>query len=298
MDQQKLAEEERLINNLYFTQKARYRCEQASVAKADGIITGNGNQKLQYLVDLTSDRKFGKVKLEEIHYDFSPSVINKSFEMISANEKIKHNVVFSINESGEFDKILNKTHLERDWIFFRDGAFQNLEFVEHVKNNDAEIYQELIKSGNTQFSADYDLGFEYRANLFYLLLFDNHLTNDPRGVFPAKEIKFTSLLFPNVFVPLRVSVEVTDEDEETISISRKGALIDDKEFLTAVEESYNQAYQPFVQYNFSEYRINFNVNLKYDKYTGIAEAGDCTIEEEVLNNLESVCSFSLKRVKT
>ena len=177
MDENKLAEEAKFIESLNLSRQARYRCEQVSLAKVDGIVTADGNQKFQYLVDSDSGRKFGKVKLEEHFYDFNPAVINKSFEMVSENEKIKHNVVFSINEVGEFDKILNRAHLERDWIFFREGDFQNLEFIEQVKSSNPEVYKELVDSGNRQFSESYDLGFEYRANLFYLMLFDNHLTN-------------------------------------------------------------------------------------------------------------------------
>lgn len=298
MDENKLAEEKQLIDDLHFTHQARYRCEQVSLSKIDGTVTANGNQKLQYLVDFGSHKKFAKVKLEEHIYDFSPAVINKSFEMISANEKVKHNVVFSLNEVGEFDKILNKAHLEQDWIFFREGNFQNLEFVEHLKENNPEIYQELINSGNKQFSAEYDLGFEYRANLFYMMLFDNHLINEPPNKFPVKEIKFTSLLFPNVFVPLKISTDVTEEDEETISIKRQGELMGDDDFFNQVEESYKTVYQTTVEYDFSEYRIDFVINLKFDKYSRIAELGKCSIEEEVLNNVENVCNFSLKKVKT
>ncbi len=297
MEENKLAEEKRFIESIDFTQQARYRCEQISLAKVDGTVTANGSQKFQYLIDLGKDKEFGKVKLEEHYYNFSPAVVNKSFEMVSENEKLKHNVVFSLNENGEFDKILNKAHLERDWIFFREGNLQNLEFIDFVKSNNPEVYEEIVNAGNKQFSEDYDLGFEYRANLFYFMLFDNHLINDPPNVFPVKEIEFTSLLFPNIFVPLKFNTDVVEENEETISISRKGNLIPNEEFISLTKESYKRIYQPHIQYEFSEYKIEFIVNLTYDRYTRVVKNGECSIEEEILNNVENVCSFNMKKVK-
>ena len=52
--------------------------------------------------------------------------------MVSENEKIKNNVIFSVDEHGQFDRILNKAHLERDWQIFRDGEFEQLEFVKYL----------------------------------------------------------------------------------------------------------------------------------------------------------------------
>lgn len=298
MDENKLAEENRVIDEIYFTEQARYRCEQLSLSKIDSTITANGKQKFQYLSSLSADRKYGKVRLEEHHYDFSPAVINKSFELISKNELLKHNVVFSIDEFGRFDKILNKLHLERDWIFFREGEFQNIEFVEHVKHNEPAVYDELVKNGNLQFSESYDLGFEYRANLFYLILLDDHLVNSELQFFPNKELKFTSILFPNLFIPLDISTDITENNPDSISLARRGTVVMNDDLSNQIIESYKVLYQPSVKFDFSEYRLKFEVNLKFDKATRLAEFGNCIIEEEVLNNVENICSYSLKRVKT
>lgn len=298
MDENKLAEEKRFLESINFTQQARYRCEQVSLSKIDSNITANGKQKFQYFLNLSADKRYGKVHLEEHHYDFSPAVINKSFELISKNELLKHNVIFSIDEFGKFEKILNKLHLERDWTFFREGEFQNVEFVEHVRHNDPAVYDELIKSGNLQFSESYDLGFEFRANLYYLILLDDHLTNIELNFFPNQKLKFTSILFPNLFIPLEITTDIAEYTPDSISISRRGTVIMDEDLSNQIIESYKVLYQPSVGFEFSEYRLKFEVNLKFDKATRLAEFGTCVIEEEVLNNVENVCSFSLKRVKT
>lgn len=299
MDENKLAEEKKFIESLHFTKQARYRCEQLNVSKVDGNLTGNGKQKFQYLMSLGANNKFGKVKLEEHYYDFAPAVLNKSFEMISANEKIKNNdVVFAINENGLFDRVLNRLHLKKDWIDFRDGDFQELEFVKILRENNQDVYQELISSGNKQFSEDYDIALEYQTNLFYLTLFDNHLMNENSADFPEKEFKFTSLLFPEIFIPLKMITTVSEEDANTISLKRESEMMLDKELETKIENSYRELYQSAIQFGFSEYRLVFNIDLKYDKYTKIAEIAECYIEEEVLNNLENMCSYNIKRVKT
>lgn len=146
-------------------------------------------------MQISSDKRFGQVNLEEHHYDFFPPVINKSFEMISENEK-------------------------------------------------------------------------------------------------------ASLLFPDVLVPLKITTEVVAEDIESIDITRKSEALIDDDLLARIKESYEKLYQSTIKYNFSEYKVNFTVNLKYDKYKKIGEVGECYVEEEVLNNLENICSYNLKRVKT
>lgn len=289
--------EEQLINNLPFTQIARYRCEQANLSKIDGDLTGNGKQKFQYLMELDPNRRFGRVNLEEHHYDFFPAVINKSFEMISENEKIKNRVVFSLDEAGRFDRILNKSHLERSWRNFRDGDFEQLEFVQHLKIHNPDVYWELVNQGDKQFSKSYDAAVEYRTNLFYLMLFDDHLTNPTNGNFPEKEMKFASLLFPEIILPLKITTEILNEDAASVGIRRKSELLIDDELLARIKEAYDKLYLSSIKYTFSEYRMNFVINLKYDKASRLAEVAEGYIEEEVLNNLENICSYNVKRVK-
>ena len=105
---------ETIINNIEVENEARYRCEQINKSEVDGNMVHFAEQKFQYLLQQSITEKIAKVKLEEHLYNFSPPVLNLSFEFISKTEFIKNNVFFTISEKdGKFEKVINQSQINK-----------------------------------------------------------------------------------------------------------------------------------------------------------------------------------------
>ena len=84
----RLSEDEKFLRDLTFDQQARYRCEQVNISKVNGNTVHFVEQKFQSLLKNNLEQKTGYIKLEEHLYNFSPPILNLSFEFISKTEFI------------------------------------------------------------------------------------------------------------------------------------------------------------------------------------------------------------------
>jgi hypothetical protein len=294
-----IAESDRKAKGIVdFESAARYRCEQVNVSKVDGNTVHFVRQNFQYLLQQSLTEKIGKVTLEEHLYDFSPPVLNQSFEFISKTEFIKNNVTFSISPgNGRIEKILNKEQINKAWIKFRDEEFDKIGFIQKLRLTNFEAVNELKDLGDKQFSPSYSLAEEeYRRNLFYLICFDKFLV-EPVEEMKAEEFPFMSTIVPPIVVPVEFVYTKISEQLDIISISKVGTLKVTPTQIEEIEKKYNDILKPKIKYSFTEYILEFTINVEYNTKQQLVSNASLILTEQIADNIENICEFNLKRLQ-
>lgn len=286
------------LKNIEFDQNERYRCEQINVSKVDGNTVHFVEQKFQYLLQRSTNQNIGKVKLEEHLYNFSPPVLNLSFEFISKTEFIKNNVTFDISkDNGRVEKVLNKAQINSNWVNFRKTEFEESEFIKRLKQTNPNAVEELKGLGNKQFSPNYDLAEEeYRRNLFYFCCFDEFIVKSFEEIKPENFL-FMSTIVPPVIVPIEFRYDKISEKDGILKLRKVGTLKLNPQLVEEVEKKYNEMHKPNIKYGFTEYKLEFRTRIEYNLEEKIVETADVFIMEQIADNVANTCEFHLKRLQ-
>ena len=59
---------------------------------------------------------------------------------------------------------------------------------------------------------------------------------------------------------------------------------------------YNEILKPAIKYSFTEYKLFFSCIIEFDTETKLLEKGSVSLKEEVADNIENTCEFSLTRL--
>ena len=289
---------ETIINNIEVENEARYRCEQINKSEVDGNMVHFAEQKFQYLLQQSITEKIAKVKLEEHLYNFSPPVLNLSFEFISKTEFIKNNVFFTISEKdGKFEKVINQSQINKKWLEFRDNEFENSLFIKRLMLTNNTAVAELKELGNQQFSENNEnAAEEYRRSLFYFICFDKFLVASAEEI-SNESFPFMSTIVPPVVVPVEFQYEKLSEDKEILKVRKIGTISLKDNLISEIEKKYDELHKPNIKYGFTKYKLNFEVNIEYNKKEKLVEVGSLFINEQIADNIENTCEFKLKRLK-
>ncbi len=285
-------------HNFHFDHEARYRCQQVNTSKIDGNTVHFVEQKFQYLLQQSLHERIGKVRLEEHLYNFSPAILNSSFEFISKTEFIKNNVVFNISsKNGSVERLINKPQIHAAWIKFRDVEFDNIEFIKKLQQTNVTAVRELKELGDKQFSPSYNLAEEeYRRNLFYFICFDKFLV-EPIAQMTTVLFPFMSTIVPPVVVPIEFKYDKISEQHGILKIGKFGVLKLSPDLIEEIEKKYDEMHKPTIKYGFTEYKLEFTVKIEYNTKEKLVENADLYITEQIADNIENTCEFHLKRLQ-
>jgi len=293
----RLSEQEKFLRDLTFDQQARYRCEQVNISKVNGNMVHFVEQKFQYLLKNNLDQKIGYVKLEEHLYNFSPPILNLSFEFISKTEFIKNNVFFNISsDNGRIEKIIQRDQLNKRWVDFRNKDFDTSDFIKRLQQTNTKAVEELKSLGDKQFSIhNKQLEEEFRRNLFYFCCFDKFLL-DIENI-PTEEFFFMSTIVPPIIVPIQFRYDKISEENNIFKLRKVGTLKLNPQLIKEIEKKYDEMHKPNIKYGFTEYKIEFRTRIEYNIKEKLVETADVFIMEQIADNIDNTCEFHLKRLQ-
>ena len=275
---------------------AKYRCEQVNTTKIDGNLTSNSQQKFQYYVQVSPAQKTAKVKLEDHYYNMNPPVLNKVFDFITKTESIRQDISFSYGENGKIIRILNKEEQAEKWRAFKNSREFQTEFIESMRDNNEKALEEIIKSGDRQFSLSYDSEEEYRRELFYSILFDWQLTSNDNTSVQQEDFLFRSILLPEVIVPMDFRCDILKEESDITKLRKVGSAKLNDELLEDIIKKYDQYYKPQIKYSFTEYKLEFRQTYEIDTVTRLVTDAKLIWVESIKDNVESFCQFTLRKL--
>ncbi|MFP3833303.1 LysM peptidoglycan-binding domain-containing protein [Chryseobacterium sp. SIMBA_028] len=281
---------------LEFTQQARYRCEQINTSKFNDNLVHYVEQRFQYLLKHNLSIETGFVKLEDYNKDISPKFLEETFDFIEATDKIKNHVFFSLdNTSGKLKEILNRKELHNNWQDFKQKDFYNMPFIKKIGEMNPSSVSELLKMGDDQFSLSNENEEEYWRNFFYFCCFDQYLFKDNN--WETVNFDFVSTIVPPLVIPLRLRYDTVEEKNGMVSIRKVAECEMSEQLLQEIKERYNELHRAVVKYDFTAYKIIFRSTLEMDMETKIIKNARVVLKEEISDNIENECIFTLKKLE-
>lgn len=275
--------------------EVKYRCEQENVTKMNGIPVSNSIQKFQYSVKINQGNNIAQVKLEDHYYSMNPPVLNKIFDFITQTEFIKNDLLFKIDKNGKLDQILNLPEQEKKWIDLKESKEFETEFIRTLGLTNPEGLKQLIEEGDNQFLSSRDSSEEHRRNLFIWILFDKHLYQSEEVNEPDIFL-YQSHLVPPLSIPLKVKEEIITQDNEN-STWRKTFTTDlNVELVDQIKSKYDEMHKPTLHYSFTNYNLDIYLTKEVSKESRFIEVAKLRITEEIENNVESYCEFTVRKL--
>lgn len=279
-----------------FEDKARYRCEQINTSKFNDNLVHYVEQKFQYLLKLNLTKEKAFVSLENYSHQISPNFLSETFDFIEATDKIKNNVLFSLHpDSGKPKEILNKKEIYENWQNFRDNDFPKMPFTIKIGETNPAAIQELIDMGDQQFSLSANKEEEYWRNFFYFCCFDQYLFNEKDW----KEVSFDfiSTIVPPLVIPLKLRYDKIDEKDGITTIRKVAEYELSESLLNEIKQRYDELHKDVIKYDFTAYKIIFRTTLELDSYTKIINNARVVLKEEISDNIENECIFTIKKLE-
>ncbi len=275
----------------------KYRTEQTNSTSIESDVKSFSLLKKEYDITVNLESLEGKVNLNDLYYDFKPPMMGKVYEFISETEFIRNNnIEFTLTSDGRLEKIINKEDLHNSWMDFKGDKIKTIDFINTLKKQNEEEYQNLIRQGDAQFSvSNKNMENDYEKDLIYLVLFDKHLTQDLKSI-PDEENLFQSQLFPRVRMPIKVRYDIINETEKTLEIRKVAEAVIDEDIVEQIEREYDEIHRPLIHYKFSSYKLTYRVRYEVDKITRIINTAEMVIIEDVENNLQSLCRYKVKKI--
>ncbi|TWP25265.1 LysM domain-containing protein [Apibacter muscae] len=277
-----------------FEPLARYRCEQFNVTRInEETITLSSETKSQYLYCLSKEQPMAiKIILEDSNFSVEPVYFKEGFEFGEKIEKIKDKVIVRQNRKGEVSEILNKYELEEKWKIFRDKKLLEDPLYKSLKEKSPKQAQDIIDTGNKEFSSQQNLGVTLGKNLFFHILLRANIGEELQDY----DIKQYSQLFPNLELTTHVVKSKVKEENGITTYRLVGTLNRNNLSEEDLKQRYDELYKPMIKYNYTEfnyiYRITYSINA--DNLLLEAKASLC---EKIKNNFEAVTEYTIRKVE-
>lgn len=277
-----------------FENKSRYRCEQINTSKFNGNLVHYVEQKFQYLLKMNLSNKTAYVKLEDYNKNISPAMIADTFDFIEATERIKNNILFTLNSKGKIKEVLNKEEIYSNWNNFKKNEFYDLSFIKKLQEVNPLAIEELIKIGDKQFSISINNEEEYWRNFFYFCCFDQHLFSDNWDVVSFDLI---STIVPPIVIPLQIRYDKVDENNGITTIRKVAEYHLSDDIRQKIIERYDDLHKNVVKYDFTEYKLIFRATIEIDSESRVLKTGKVVLREEISDNIENECVFTIKKLE-
>lgn len=278
------------------TFKYRYRCEQTTITKLNGVIISHGVTKQEYLISKHSFKngsKYIDVEMLDNFIQFEPQQLQMAIKLLTDVDMIKSNVsLIPNNQTGRIKSIHDKAKILNGWDDFKNNISKNYTFLKN--NNEWQQMDIFIDTVEKQINDDNLLIADYESRLFYEILFDRYLVKTPAVDTFLKT--FISNLFDQKLLTLNVGQLIANESADFVVIRQIGVLEKKESGIKDIEELYNNKYQPLVGYNFTSYDYKYIYEYKLNKENSVIEKANIEIIEEVKNNVQVIVNYELKLV--
>lgn len=275
--------------------EARYRCEQLNISRINGeIITLHSNIKTQYLFKIIPDISEMCIKLEDYIFFVEPISFQDGLEFSKKIETtINSNIKLHYNEQAEIVRILNLDELKGKWEKFRDVDLSQIKLYKQVKAKAPELAQDILDTGNLEYSSVNEFKKVLDKNLFYHVM----LRVSAGDGLQRYTLIQNSQLFPKLNIITNVEKMKTKETDMLILYRLYGVL--DKNDLSEkkLKRQYDEYYKPMIKYSYTEFDYIYDINYSVEKTTGLLVNAKVVLCEKIKNNFETITEFTIRRVE-
>lgn len=277
--------------------KSRYRCEQINISRINGnTVTLYGNTKTQYLFSRhEADKEIVmEVLLEDYISSIEPSNLKEAFEFAQILEElVKGKIVFIQNLEGKFEKILNIEEIRDKWEKLRDNELDKIAIYKLLRSRAPKQADDIITTGNQEFSSSKQLGETLSKNLFFHIL----LRSNAGEKLQDYSLTQYSQLFPGLELNFNIDVSEVNKTKEKTTYQLTGNLNRDNISEDDLREKYNELYRPVIRYSYSEFDHIYNITYTIDNATNLLIEGKAFLCEKIKNNFEAITEFGVKRIE-
>lgn len=276
----------------------KYRCEQIVIMKLNDIPTCSANTKTDYLVERAKDYENN----EAFHFQISDNVISvfpeqytNALNLVNGLENIKFQAAIGIDaNTGKAGRILNYNDILDLWNDYKSNLKDKYHFLRTAEGKEA--LNNFVSLADKSINDSKSLLEELNSKMFFILFFDKYLVaND--GWADVKHVRFISQLFQDINFDLYIQQEIKKESPDVVLIERNASVPKSIKRLKEIEKRYNEKFKPIVQYNFSEYGMNYHALLWINTIEHCLDKAEVSVWEGVANNATLTIVFKLRRLK-
>ncbi|MCX2432409.1 MULTISPECIES: hypothetical protein [unclassified Pedobacter] len=283
------------VEELSLKGNARYRVEQLTITKMDGVIQSHAETKREFFVTKSAGKTnlVVDVKMEENIVNIYPDSLQETINLLIELDVVKSTAMVAVNQTnGDIDRIINHSEIIEKWKKYRaelEKRFAGVQSPEAKLN----VLKFLTVAENT-IVIEKNLIDDLKTKMFYDLFFDEYLVNDRLNLEEHKR-PFYSQLFEGQSSTLNFTKNIIAENESQVQYNNTGRL--QKEDAKKFEQLYDLKYKPLVKYKFSGYDASIVETVLLDKKDKWILQADLSIAEEVKNNVELSVDYKLRKIE-
>jgi len=286
----KLEAEKRANEKIGSKDQVRYRCEQINVIKLDGAINAHSSIKTEYLLKFADHRNAEVILTDSIYNFFTPGT-EHLVGFISSIDQVKGRMIYELDEKGKIKKILNIEELRKKWKDYK-YEFDNNPFMKSLTQ---KAKDQVTEAGDKEFLMNNNILYlNANANLFNQVVFGQYLKRNYND-FEGEVLPNQSHFFPDIKFDVNCEIRKQMEDDETITYKKIGkpSFIDIPQMI----DLYDRFYKKQLQYKFTDYKYLLEITYTVSKKDNRVIKGNVSIEEAIINNMESLVIYDLKQVQ-
>lgn len=268
------------------TDIVRYRVEQEVSIRLNRIPINNTIVKTDYTVKHNyNEPLFYSVHVDDHISKISPNAHQDLLDIMKSVDIIKSNVDLLINAStGKPETIKNHDVIINKWNIFKENFLKENEFI-RAKVTRQNI-QDFVSVFDEQFNSCEQLLIGLDSQIFFNTFFDYFLVN--MQTFESNlTMNYHSQLFKGIVTPLIVNQKILRETSEKVLIRKMSTSVSESNInIGEIKKQYNERYKPIIDYQFSEYQVNYDAQIEFNTIEKNIEYADIQMNESVINNVE------------
>lgn len=273
--------------------EARYRTKQINIVKLNDVINAHSAIKCDYYLALYNkidDGRMADVKLDDSIYNFYTDGSEVLADFIRSSDTVKSNMMYSLDEKGAIQDLLNEESLQQNWHRFKKQLPMNNFF----QNTPSEVLQQIINAGNIEYNSKNILLKNSNANLFNKIIFSQYLTKSFDN-FEYEQFETESHFFPQITFKVDFETTKKSEDDSVVNYIKKGkpGFIDVDRMILL----YEKFYRAQIEFKFTDYIYDIEISFSVSKEDGLINEASVNLSERIKNNMESQVLYELKRVE-
>lgn len=281
-----------------FSSHLKYRSEQLTITKINGIIENHAETKSEYYIKRYYKEKeyHTEVELTDRIITIYPERLQEAMNLVNEVDTLKNNVSVTVNKDiGKIDKITNIGEIQKQWLNLKKQIEARYSFLQ---SNETRKNLETFLSQSEMQMTEENILLYFTSQPFFDLYFDKYLV-DYNGISLASDTKtYYSQLFDQLPITMNVTPEILFETPDTIICMRNIDKLDNPYNSARIEEIYNQRYKPQIGYKFSEYVYNHRTEYTINQKENLLEQATMNITEAVKNNIEVIVDYKLRRIES
>jgi hypothetical protein len=277
------------------TESARYRVEQLTVSKMNGVVQSHAETKRQFFVTRKKEQSnwMVTVEMEDNIVRVYPESLQETINLLIDLDNVKSKTHVVVNPlTGKIDHILNHHEIITNWKEYRMAMEDK-----YSTFNSAEAKLNVLKFltvAENIITIENNLIDDLNTKMFYDLFFDQYLVKDRIDKEDVKR-SFYSQLFEGESSMLNSTKKITNETQDQVQYLCESVLINpDAERFSKL---YDEKYKPLIHYKFSQYDAKIDEHILLNKTGKWIEQADVSIVEEVKNNIEIIVDYKLRKIE-